>query len=58
MIRTRDYLYIRNYQPDRWPAGDYRVVTNEDYGDVDNSPSKTVMIAHIHNSGSSILPST
>ncbi|MHC4995985.1 MAG: sulfatase family protein, partial [Planctomycetota bacterium] len=21
-IRTRDYLYIRNYEPDRWPAGD------------------------------------
>ena len=19
MIRTRDYLYIRNYEPDRWP---------------------------------------
>jgi hypothetical protein len=22
MIRTRDYLYIRNYEADRWPAGD------------------------------------
>lgn len=45
MIRTRDYLYIRNYQPDRWPPGDYRMVTNEGhYGDIDNSPSKNFMI--------------
>ena len=45
MIRTREFLYIRNYEPDRWPAGDYRVVTNEGhYGDIDASPTKTVMI--------------
>ncbi|QTN34399.1 sulfatase [Akkermansiaceae bacterium] len=45
MIRTRDFLYIRNYEPDRWPAGDYRVVTNEgQYGDVDASPTKTIML--------------
>jgi arylsulfatase A-like enzyme len=45
MIRTRDFLYIRNYEPDRWPAGDYRVVTNEGhYGDVDASPTKDIMI--------------
>ncbi len=23
-IRTRDFLYIRNFRPDRWPAGDPR----------------------------------
>ena len=45
MIRTEDFLYIRNYEPDRWPAGDYRIKTNEGhYGDVDASPTKNVMI--------------
>lgn len=29
-VRTKDYLYIRNYEPDRWPAGDPPL-----YGDVD-----------------------
>ena len=29
-IRTKDYLYIRNYEPNRWPAGDPPL-----YGDVD-----------------------
>ena len=46
MIRTRDFLYIRNYEPDRWPAGDFRMVTNEGhYGDIDASPTKDVMLA-------------
>ena len=46
MIRTRDFLYIRNYEPDRWPAGDCRVITNEgSYGDTDASPTKDVMLA-------------
>jgi len=44
-IRTYDYLYIRNYEPDRWPAGD-----PPDYGDVDSwdlsytSPTKEHMM--------------
>jgi arylsulfatase A-like enzyme len=38
-IRTHDYLYIRNFKPDRWPAGD-----PEGYGDIDGSPSKTYMM--------------
>ena len=49
-IRTRDYLYIRNFEPDRWPAGtpDYENATLEGswYGDVDNGPTKTYMIAN------------
>lgn len=45
MIRTKDYLYIRNDEPDRWPAGTVRIKTNEGhYGDVDNSPTKNVLI--------------
>ena len=49
-IRTKDYLYIRNYRPDRWPAGtpNYRKATLKDcwYGDIDNGPTKSTMIDH------------
>ena len=45
MIRTTDFLYIRNYEPDRWPSGIARIVTNEGaYGDVDASPTKSYML--------------
>jgi arylsulfatase A-like enzyme len=41
-IRTYDYLYIRNYEPERWPAGDPPL-----FGDVDahmlHYPSPTKM---------------
>jgi uncharacterized sulfatase len=38
-IRTRDRLFIRNYKPDRWPAGD-----PEEYCDIDDGPTKTFLI--------------
>jgi uncharacterized sulfatase len=45
MIRTSNFLYIRNYEPDRWPSGIARIVTNEGaYGDVDASPTKSYML--------------
>lgn len=40
-VRTADFLYLRNLEPERWPAGDsefYWAVGP--YGDVDNSRSK------------------
>jgi N-sulfoglucosamine sulfohydrolase len=40
-VRTRDFLYIRNYEPERWPAGD-----PPHFGDIDNGPSKEFVIAH------------
>jgi N-sulfoglucosamine sulfohydrolase len=46
-IRTKQYLYIRNYEPDRWPAGDPPL-----YGDVDAhmlqypSPTKMYMLVN------------
>ena len=45
MIRARDYLYIRNYEPDRWPAGDPDFDSPHQgfYGDIDNCPTKTFM---------------
>lgn len=37
-IRTKDFLYIRNFKPDRWPAGD-----PPDFLDIDDSPSKSFL---------------
>ena len=46
-IRTRDFLYIHNYAPDRWPAGtpDHTdaYLKNGWLGDCDNSPTKTYL---------------
>lgn len=47
-IRTRDFLYIRNFHPDRWPAGDpvaYRDPAFP-YGDCDEGPTKSYILAH------------
>ena len=46
-IRTKEYLYIRNFDPDRWPAGSperKHCVRHIRYGEVDPSPTKTVMM--------------
>jgi N-sulfoglucosamine sulfohydrolase len=61
-IRTRDYLYIRNFAPDRWPMGDpcgmddpqaqapsYEELANDTfaaYADLDASPTKAWMVHH------------
>ncbi len=46
-LRTDEFLYIRNFAPDRWPAGtpDYKnaVVPGRWLGDCDNGPSKTFL---------------
>ena len=44
-IRTAEYLYIRNYRPDRWPAGDptlYFAVGP--FGDIDDGPTKQLLL--------------
>jgi N-sulfoglucosamine sulfohydrolase len=46
-VRTRDYLYIRNFHPERWPAGDPASGARQ-YGDVDPGPTKDVIIALGH----------
>jgi uncharacterized sulfatase len=38
-MRTSDYLYIRNFAPDRWPAAD-----PPDYADCDGGPTKKFMM--------------
>ena len=46
-IRTERYLYLKNFRPERWPAGDPPI-----YGDVDQhtdiagSPSKQAVVEH------------
>ena len=45
-IRTRDFLYIRNFHPDRWPAGDpemWKAVGP--FGDIDGGPAKDLLLA-------------
>jgi arylsulfatase A-like enzyme len=40
-IRTKDFLYVRNLRPDRWPAGDPELVfAVGPFGDIDDGPCK------------------
>jgi arylsulfatase A-like enzyme len=47
-IRNHDYLYIRNFEPERWPAGTpHYLKAAIPYcwlGDCDNGPTKTYMV--------------
>jgi arylsulfatase A-like enzyme len=44
-VRTNDWLYIRNFRPERWPAGDPEMVFSVGpYGDIDGGPSKSLML--------------
>ena len=47
-IRTHDFLYIRNFRPDRWPNGtphhERAAYPGAWYADTDNGPTKTWMI--------------
>jgi arylsulfatase A-like enzyme len=44
-IRTNDYLYIRNFRPDRWPAGDpEQYFAVGPFGDIDGGPTKSLLL--------------
>jgi arylsulfatase A-like enzyme len=47
-LRTRDFLYIRNFRPDRWPAGtpdaEKAVIEGRWLADCDNGPTKLFMV--------------
>ncbi|MBD3422386.1 MAG: sulfatase-like hydrolase/transferase [Chitinivibrionales bacterium] len=45
-IRTHDYLYIFNFEPDRWPLG-----TPEAFRDADRSPTKKYLLANRNEPG-------
>ena len=48
-IRTKDFLYIHNFEPDRWPAGtphpELAYKDNAWLGDCDNGPTKLAIVA-------------
>jgi N-sulfoglucosamine sulfohydrolase len=44
-LRTAGYLYIRNYRPDRWPAGDPTLhFAVGPFGDIDDGPTKQLLL--------------
>lgn len=59
-LRTKDFLYIRNFEPDRYPMGDPKAVTADTaptakelenttfvaFADMDASPTKAWLVAH------------
>lgn len=45
-IRTKDFVYIRNLEPDLWPAGDPKMWRGVgDFGDIDTGPTKDVILS-------------
>jgi N-sulfoglucosamine sulfohydrolase len=44
-VRTHDFLYIRNFEPDRWPTGGPMFISSNKtvHGDVDGCPTKDFM---------------
>ena len=49
-VRTRDFLYVRNFRPGRWPAGDPEPARpgQEAFADVDASPTKELLCGRLH----------
>jgi N-sulfoglucosamine sulfohydrolase len=44
-VRTDRFLYIRNFRPDRWPAGDPEMYfAVGPFGDIDGGPSKDLLL--------------
>ena len=44
-VRTNDYLYVRNFRPDRWPAGDPELYfAVGPFGDIDGGPTKSLIL--------------
>lgn len=57
-VRTRDFLYITNLAPERWPAGDPSEVPQAPqgtYSDIDAGPTKTWMLENADSNGVSKL---
>jgi uncharacterized sulfatase len=48
VIHTKEFAYIRNYEPDRWPMGGPDFVASHQgvFGDIDAGPTKSYMMAH------------
>ena len=50
-VRDNHFLYIKNYEPDRWPAGSPTIKSSHgwEYGDIDLSPTFSYMKHNTHN---------
>lgn len=62
-LRTKDFLYIRNFEPDRWPMGSPKFTSKADmppidkiehetaacFGDMDASPTKAWLVSQFGN---------
>ena len=45
-LRTREFLYLRNFRPDHWPAGDPELYHSVGpFGDCDDGPTKRFILA-------------
>jgi N-sulfoglucosamine sulfohydrolase len=46
-IRTAEFLYLRNYEPSRWPAGDPPLYPDvDDHQSIGGSPTKQAVVEH------------
>jgi N-sulfoglucosamine sulfohydrolase len=46
-IRNKDFLYIHNFKPERWPAGDPETsLRGPALSDIDGGPTKTYIVEH------------
>ena len=68
-LRTRDFLYVRNFKPDRWPMGDPKAAagdatpdatvldrdTRAAFADIDASPTKTWLVRHRFEDGLDLI---
>lgn len=45
-VRTKDFLYIRNFKPERYPAGTEDTPYYSPFGDIDHSPTKSFLLEH------------
>ncbi|MFO1063482.1 MAG: sulfatase [Pirellulales bacterium] len=46
-VRTKSFLYIRNFEPDRFPTGDPETwFAVGPFGDCDHSPVKSLLLSH------------
>jgi len=44
-VRSKDFLYIRNFHPERWPAGDPEMYLSVGpFGDIDGGPTKDLLL--------------
>ncbi len=43
-IRTKDFLFIHNFKPERWPAGAPKAKYKGPYFDIDGGPTKNVVV--------------